>query len=291
MEVIRQFAEVYDLIRKARERALRTVNKELIELYWRVGEYISLRVEQEEWGKGVVENLSTFLKEQEPDLRGFSARNLWRMKQFFEEYQDAPKLSTLLTEIPWSSHLHLISKTKTIEEKDFYLRLAIREKYSVRELERQIDSALFERMMISEKKLPTALTELKPELSKIYRDSYALDFLNLPDSHSEKDFQKAILSNLKQFILEIGNDFIFMGEEFRVQVGNHDYFIDLVFFHRGLQCLVPFELKVDEFKPEYLGKMNFYLETLDRTIKRIMKTQVLGLSCAKAKAKAKTEML
>ena len=267
----------------ARERVFRTVNKELIELYWKVGEYISLRVVEESWGKGVVASLASFLKEKEPDLRGFSARNLWRMKQFFETYRDFPKLSPLLTEIPWSAHLHLLSKTKSTEEKEFYLHLARREKYSVRQLERQIDSALFERVIISETKLPTALTELRPELNKIYRDTYALDFLNLPDSHSEADLQKSILKNLRKFIVEIGNDFTFMGEEFRVQVGKHDYFIDLVFYHRELRCLVAFELKIDEFKPEYIGKMNFYLEALDRDVRKEHENPSVGIILCKEK--------
>ena len=165
---------------------------ELINLYWKIGEYISHKVQDDSWGKNVVQNLSDFLKDSYPDLKGFSAQNLWRMKQFYECYKDNEKLSTLLREISWSNNLHILSKTKSIEEKEFYIKLCIKEKYSARELERQIDSGYFERYMLSDGKAPTAITELYPEAPKIFRDSYIFEFLNLPDKHLEKDLQKAI---------------------------------------------------------------------------------------------------
>lgn len=282
MEVSKQFAEVYDLIVGARERVFRTVNKELIELYWKVGEYISVRVEDELWGKGVVENLASFLKEKEPDLRGFSARNLWRMKQFFETYRDFPKLSPLATQLSWTNNLIILSRTKSPEEREFYLRLSVKENYSKRELGRQISAFTFERS-IKGSKLSPLETETTDSLNSNFKDSYILDFLNLPEKHSEKELQKAIVLNLKAFILELGKDFTFMGEEFRVQVGKHDYFIDLVFYHRDLRCLVAFELKIDEFKPEYIGKMNFYLEALDRDVRKDHENPSVGIILCKEK--------
>ncbi|PIW59562.1 MAG: DUF1016 domain-containing protein, partial [Candidatus Omnitrophica bacterium CG12_big_fil_rev_8_21_14_0_65_50_5] len=214
---------------------------------------------------------------------GYSSQNLWRMKQFYEAYRKYPKLSTLLRELGWSSHLHIISKTKTIEEKEFYLRLAIKERYSVRELERQIDSGLFERVILSKKKVPSLVTQIHPKAPEAFKDVYVLDFLNLPEAHSESDLSKGIVSNLKNFVLEFGKDFAFVGQEFRIQVGKNDYFIDLLFFHRGLRCLVMFELKIDDFKPEYLGKLNFYLEALDRDIRKEGENPSVGIILCKSK--------
>ncbi len=283
MEMSQQFAEVYDLIRQARERALRAVNKELIELYWKVGEYISLRVEQEKWGKGVVKELASYLRQAEPDLKGFSPQNLWRMKQFFEAYVGNEKLSPLVRELSWTNNLVILSRTKDEMEREFYLRLSIRERYSKRSLERAINSLTFERVVTTDQKLSPAVAELHPELNAHFKDLYVLDFLNLPDQHSEKELQKAILSNLKDFILELGSDFTFVGEEYRIQVGNTDFFIDLLFYHRELQCLVPVELKIDKFQPEYLGKMNFYLEALDRDVKKPHENPSVGIILCKDK--------
>ena len=218
----KHFSEIVQLIRKAKNNALKSVNKELINLYWQVGEYINAKVESTIWGAGVVKNLAAYLKEKEPDLKGFSAQNLWRMKQFYETYRNYEKLSTLL-----------------------------RDKY--------------------------------PTVSSVFRETYVLDFLNLPKPFSEKDLRKGITQNLKDFLLEVGKDFTFIGEEYRLQVGNNDYFIDLLFYHRGLSCLVAFELKITDFKPEYLGKINFYLEALDRDVKMPHENPSVGVILCKSK--------
>ena len=278
-----QFAEVVQLIKKARFNALRSVNRELIGLYWQVGCYISDRVEKEKWGKGVVDKLAVYLRKILPDSTGYSTQNLWRMKQFYEAYSKYPKLSTLLRELGWSSHLHILSKSKTIEEKEFYIRLAAKERYSVRELERQIDSGYYERAMISKKKVLPALTQIQRDAVDVFKDTYVLDFLNLPEIHSETDLQKSIVTNLRNFILEFGKDFTFVGQEYRLQVGKNDYFVDLLFFHRGLRCLVMIELKIDDFKPEYLGKLNFYLEALDRKVKKSKENPSVGIILCKSK--------
>jgi predicted nuclease of restriction endonuclease-like (RecB) superfamily len=283
MELQNQFIEIVELIQDARNKTLAVINRELIELYWKIGEYISQKVQDNSWGRGIVKNLSDFLRDEYPDLKGFSPQNLWRMKQFYECYKDYPKLSTLLREITWSNNLHIMSKTKSIEEKEFYINLCIKEKYSARELERQIDSCYFERLMLSDGKLSPAVINLYPDATSLFRDSYVLEFLNLPDNFPESDLQKAIIHNLKKFVLEFGKDFIFIGEEYRVQVGNNDYFIDLLFYHRELSCLVAFELKIDDFKPEYLGKLNFYLEALDRDVKKPHENPSVGIILCKSK--------
>lgn len=289
MKLEKQFSEILHLIKEAKHRAIKSVNTELITLYWQVGEYISNKVESAEWGEAVVDQLAEYINTSQQDLKGFTRRGLYRMRQFYDTYKANENVSTLLSQISWSSHLHIMSKTKTIEEKEFYIHLAIKEKYSVRELERQIDSGYFERYMLSDKKVSTALTQIDPEMSAVFKDTYVLDFLDLPKSYSERDLQKAIILNLKDFILELGKDFTFIAEEHRVQVGNKDFFIDLLFFHRGLQCLVAFELKIDEFKPEYLGKINFYLEALDRDFKKDHENPSVGVLLCTSKDKEVVE--
>jgi predicted nuclease of restriction endonuclease-like (RecB) superfamily len=275
------FSEVVYLIQNARQRAFQAVNTALIDLYWQVGKYISRKIADEVWGKAVIQQLAEHLQRTNPDLRGFSAQNLWRMRQFYEAYQEAPILSALLRELPWTHNLSILSKCKRPEEREFYLRLAACERWSSRELDRQISGCLFERVILNPPKVSAALQELHPTAEQVFKDSYLLDFLNLPDSHSESDLQKGLIADLKRFLMELGRDFCFVGEEYLLQVGGRDFRLDLLFYHRELQCLVAFELKIDEFQPEYLGKLAFYLEALDRDVKKPYENPSIGvLLCA-----------
>lgn len=272
-----QFEKIVNIIESAKERAYRKVNEELILMYRDVGEYISKQSEKTEYGDAFVQKLADFFAENYPDLKGFNRRGLYRMKQFYELYKDNEKVSTLLTQLSWSNHLKIMSACKSMEERIFYMNMCIKEKYSARELARQIDSGYYERYMLSQKPLTPAIDESKQATGNIFLDNYVLDFLNLPAEVSEHDLQKSIIQNLKDFILEIGRDFTFIGEEYRVQVGNNDYYIDLLFYHRGLSCLVAFELKIGEFKPEYVGKINLYLEALDREVKKKNENPSVGV--------------
>jgi len=274
-ELSKDFINVVNLIQEARENAIRKVNEELILLYWNVGKYISEQLESQKWGSSYVDELATFISENCPEVKGFNRRGLYRMKQFYETYKDKEFVSTLLTQISWSNHLAILSSSKSDEEREFYIRLSIKERYSARELQRQLDSGYFERYMLSTEKLePVPVPSI---IKNNFLDTYVLEFLSLPDKFSEHEFKKAIIANLKDFILEIGKDFTFVGEEYRVMVGNSDYYIDLLFYHRGLACLVAFELKIGEFKPEHLGKMNFYLEALDREHKKKNENPSVGI--------------
>ncbi|MGM0635472.1 MAG: PDDEXK nuclease domain-containing protein [Bacteroidota bacterium] len=279
----KRFADIIRLIKKSRVKAIKSVNAELINLYWNIGEYISNKIEQSEWGDSVVMELSKYIQKTEPELKGFSDKNIWRMKQFYDTYKDFPKLSTLLREISWSHNLAIFSRCKTTEEREFYLKLAKQENYSFRELDRQISSSLFERTMIGNSKLSTELRENNKDLINTFKDSYVFEFLNLPERHSEHDLQYGLIEQMKNFILELGKDFLFIGEEYKLQVGNSDFFIDLLFYHRGLQCLVAFELKTDKFKPDHLGQLNFYLEALDRDIKKANENPSIGILLCKDK--------
>jgi predicted nuclease of restriction endonuclease-like (RecB) superfamily len=245
----KRFTDIIQLIKQSRSNAIKAVNAELINLYWNIGEHISKKIEQSEWGDSVVTELANFIQTQEPEIKGFSDKNIWRMKQFYETYKDFPKLSTLLREISWSHNLAIFSRCKTAEEREFYLKLAKQENYSFRELERQISASLFERTMIGNSKLSTALRESNHDLTNTFKDSYVFEFLNLPEPHNEGDLQLGLVRQMKNFILELGKDFLFIGEEYKLQVGNSDFYIDLLFYHRGLQCIVAFELKADKFNP------------------------------------------
>ena len=271
------FEEIIMIVENAKERAYRKVNEELILMYQEVGKYISQKTKEASYGSGFVDNVAEFFSTNYPELRGFNRRGLYRMKQFYELYSDDEKVSTLLTQLSWSNHLTIMSGSKSKEEREFYITLAIKENLTHRELVRQMASGYFERYILSiENNLP-AIQKVKQETHHLFMDSYVLEFLDAPKIGNERDFQKSILENLKNFILEIGKDFSFISNEYKVQVGNHDYYIDLLFYHRGLSCLVAFELKIGEFKPEYVGKMNLYLEALDREVKKQTENPSVGV--------------
>jgi len=280
----KEFLHIVSLINNAKEKALLTVNQELITLYWEVGKYISEKIKKAEWGDGIIDNLAEYISIKYPEIKGFTRRGLFRMRQFYETYTNNPKVSALLTQLTWTNHLLILSKSKSNEEREFYILLSIKERYSSRELERQIDSGFFERTMLS-KKVSPVVTQLPKEVASAFNDTYVLDFLGLPENHSEKDLQKGLADNFKHFVLEFGKDFAFVGQDYRLSVGNNDYFIDLLFYHRELMCLVAFELKIDDFKPEYLGKLNFYLEALDRDVKKKHENPSVGVILCKSKDK------
>ncbi len=278
-----RFSDIIQLIKQSRTSAIRAVNAELINLYWNIGEHISTKLKKSEWGDSVVTELAKYIQQNEPEIKGFSDKNIWRMKQFYDTYKDFPKLSTVVREISWSHNLAIFSRCKTTEEREFYLKITKQENYSFRELERQISASLFERTMIGNSKLSTALRESNQNLTNTFKDSYVFEFLNLTEPYSENDLQSGLVSQMKNFILELGKNFIFIGKEFKLQVGNSDFFIDLLFYHRGLQCLVAFELKADKFKPDHLGQLNFYLEALDRDVKKSNENPSIGILLCKDK--------
>ncbi len=283
------FNQIIEMIEKRKNSAYKKVNEELILLYLEVGQFLYELTQNGNYGDKVIDKAANFMKTNYPTIRGFNKRNLHRMVQFYKTYKDNQKVSTLLTQLSWSSNLLILSNTSTDEEREFYLNLAIKENYSVRELNRQLQSSYYERYLLSDGASPKSITKIISEEddfpSTRILDTYSLEFLDLPNEYSEKDLKTAIIKNLKNFILEIGKDFTFIGDEYRVQVGNHDFFIDLLFFNRELSCLVAFELKLGEFLPEYLGKMNFYLEALDRDVKKANENPSVGIILCSSKDK------
>ncbi len=271
------FDEVVELIQSARQKAYTAANKALIDLYWQVGEYISRKLQTAEWGEGIVDKLATYIATYYPDIRGFTRPNLFRMRQFYETYCYDEKVSPLVRQLPWTHNLLIMSRCKQPEEREFYLRMCLRERWTKRELERQLAGALFEQAILSPPKASEALKQLHPDVNFVFKDTYLLDFLDLPEKHSEADLQKGLVANLRGFLLELGADFAFIGEQYLLQVGGRDFALDLLFFHRSLNCLVAIELKIDEFQPEYLGKLEFYLEALDRNVKKLHEQPSIGL--------------
>lgn len=282
-QVETSFAEVVGLIEQARQRAYQAVNSELVGLYWRIGEYISAKLAAADWGEGVVDRLAQHLARTIPGQRGFTRRNLFRMRQFFEVYSAGDKkVTALLAQLPWTQNLIILTQSKRPEEREFYLRLAVQEKWTSRELERQYTLGTFERAVLSPAKVSAALTQTHGAAAGgAFKDAYSVEFLNLQAGHTEADLHSGLLSQLRTFLIELGRDFCFVGSEFPVQVGGRDFALDLLFFHRGLNCLVAIELKVDRFEPEHLGKLNFYLEALDRDVRKPHENPAIGvLLCA-----------
>ena len=241
------------IIEDSRNNALKKVNEELIRMYCNVGEYLSKEAENAVFGDAYIDSVAKEIQEAFPGIKGFNRRGLYRMKKFYETYYNDEFVTTLLTQISWSNHLAIMSKAKTAEERHFYMTLCIKESYSARELDRQINSGYYERYMLSkEKLLPEQIKGLK---ENPFLDSYVIEFLDLPKNFKESDLRKGLIQNMKEFILEV----------------------DLLFFHRGLQCLVAFELKIGKFKPEYISKMDFYLEALDRQKKKENENPSVGM--------------
>ena len=268
-------------------RALKAVNTELITMYYEVGKYLSELCSNSKFGDKVINDVEMYISKNNPTIKGFNRRGLYRMKQFYELYKDDELVTPLVTQISWTNHLIIMSGCKTKEERLFYIKLCIKENYSKRELERQIDSAYYQRYLLSVNK---PLPEVVPNVVKgNILDTYVLEFLDLPEQYTENNLKKAIIGNLKSFILEFGKDFTFIGEEYRVQVGGQDFYIDLLFYNRALSCLVAIELKIGKFKPEHIGQLNFYLEALDRDVKKTNENPSVGVILCATKDDAVVE--
>ena len=281
------FNDIINIIEQSKSRALKAVNAEMINMYWQIGKYLSGLCENSSFGDKVVDEVAAYIAKENPDIKGFNRRGLYRMKQFYELYKDDEFVTPLVTQINWTNHLLIMSGAKSSEERHFYMQACIKEHYSKRELERQMDSALYQRFTLSSKK---ALPKSVPAAAReSILDSYVLEFLDLPEQYSENNLKKAIIGNLKKFILEFGKDFTFVGEEYRVQVGGQDFYIDLLFYNRALSCLVPIELKIGKFKPEHIGQINFYLEALDRDVKKPNENPSVGVVLCASKDDAVVE--
>ncbi len=276
--------QIIKQIEDSKLKAFAEVNKALIYAYWNIGKVLS---ENASYGKSVVEQLSEDLRMRYSDSKGYSPRNLWDMKRFYESYQKLrPLVAELIFRISWTNHLLILNKTQSDEEKEFYIKMSIQERWSKRELERQLDSSLFERYMLAQN--PQKIIEYIPkhppaEITAHFKDEYILEFLNLQGEYKEKELEQAILNNLRDFFLEFGKSFTFIGSQYALDIGGRENRIDLLFFHRELRCLVAVELKIDDFKAEYVGQMQKYLAALDEKVRLPHEKESIGLILCKSK--------
>lgn len=271
------FDEVVAIIHEARAQSTQMVNTILIDLYWRIGAYISRKIETAEWGEGVVKRLAEYLQERHSNVQGFSRPNLFRMRMFYKAYASNERVAPLVRQLPWTHHLVILSHAKSADEREFYIRQTIHEKWSKRELERQIGSGRYAKSVLNPIKVSPVVRQSHPNVTDIFRDRYVLEFLGLPIGHSESELHVALVQNIRRFLRELGRDFCYISSEFPLQVGGQDFALDLLFFHRGLNCLVAIELKAVRFEPDHLGKLNFYLEALDRDHKKAHENPAIGL--------------
>lgn len=282
------FNKIIELIEIRKNSAYKKVNEEMILLYLDVGKYLFELQQDSNYGDKITTKAANFMKNNYPNIKGFTKRNIERMIQFYKIYKDDEIATPLVTQLSWTNNLLIMSGSKSEDERHFYLKLAVKNNYSKRELDRQISSSYYERYLLSDgNQLPTRKKTIDEDDYPNTRilDTYSLEFLDLPNRFSESDLKKSIINNLKKFILEVGKDFTFIGDEYRIQVGKHDFYIDLLFYNRELSCLVAFELKLGEFKAEYFGKMNLYLKVLDRDLKKENENPSVGVILCSSKDK------
>ena len=320
-EYKQQFEEIRNIILLHRSRALQNVNEESLTMSWQVGQIVSYRLKNNEWGSKVVTQLSEYLRAKDPSLKGYSRRNIYNMVNFYETYSspkfaelvqglslpqivqttsaqisaetivqpetaqigdvivqpETAQLPSLLLLTTFTNHVEILNRCKTIQQRIFYILYSYKERLQKRELLRCIANDTFGSLMGDKKNLSTGLKAVYPESASIFKDRAFVDFLNLPQKHSEKQLHNGILDHIKQFVLELGKDFLFVDSEYPLQVGGSTFKVDLLFYHRGLQCLVAIELKACNFKPEYIGQLEFYLEALDRDVKRSNENPSIGI--------------
>jgi predicted nuclease of restriction endonuclease-like (RecB) superfamily len=338
-----EFKQVQGIITLHRSQALQTVNNENLLAAWEVGAFVSDRLKKSSWGSKTVKQLSEYLRAQDPTLRGYSRRSIYKMVAFYEayssiqfiEYQEKLKLDEFVQALPGqivqtlpaqlqnqheivqfetgqivpfqtaqfkdnkltqpivpplvaqfpnflslntlTNHFEILDTCKTIEERIFYQLYSYKERLNKRELQRCLKNNTFTSLMGDKHNISKGLKNIYPQAAPMLKDTLFVDFLGLPQKHSEKRLQNSILDNMKDFVLELGKDFLFYDKEYPLQVGNSTFKVDLLFFHRGLQCLVAIELKTGKFKPEYMGQLEFYLEALDRDVRRSNENPSIGI--------------
>ena len=282
--------EIKTRIRHAQYQAFRAVNNELLSLYWDLGESIHQKQKSLGWGKSVVQSLANDLQAEFPGRNGFSARNLWNMRDFYGEYSALPKLQPLVAEISWAKNLVIMARCKDLLEKEFYLRATARFGWTKAVLQHQIDNQSYAKYLLNQTNFDQTMPpEIKAQAVLAVKDHYTFDFLGLADEHSERELEVALVQNLRSFLSEMGGLFTFVGTQHRVEVGGQEYFIDLLLFHRRLRALVAIELKVRSFQPEHKGKMEFYLEALDTQERLADENPSIGIIICRDKNKTVVE--
>jgi len=289
-DYLNYLSDVKAKIRTAQYEALKQVNKTLLNLYWEIGESIVAKQKEFGWGKAIVETLAKDLQLEFVGVQGFSSQNLWYMRQLYLEYQDNIKLQPLVGEIGWTHNLVIMSRCKDNLEREFYLRMTKTYGWSKAVLIHKIEGKSYEKFLLNQTNFNEAVPEKYQYQAKLaVKDEYNFDFLELGDEHSEKELELALMKNVRKFLLEMGGDFAFIGNQYRLQVDDEDFYLDLLLFHRKLKSLVAIELKTGKFKPEYAGKMNFYLAVLNENVKQEDENPSIGIIICKSKSKTVVE--
>jgi predicted nuclease of restriction endonuclease-like (RecB) superfamily len=276
-------ADIKQKVRQAQYEALKAVNIQLINLYWEIGKSIAEK-QSENWGKAIVPTLSNELQNEFPGIGGFSTTNLWLMAQFYSEYHAVEFLQPLVGEISWSKHIAILNKCKNNQERQFYILSTKKFGWTKNVLIHQIENKTFEKYLLNQTNFEDTLPEsIKNQASLAVKDEYTFDFLNLSHEHSECELEQALIQNIRRFLTELGHNYTFVGNQYKVSVSDKEYFIDLLLYHRQLQCLIAIELKIGEYMPEYKGKMEFYLSVLNDKIKLPHENEAIGIIICKSK--------
>ncbi|MBD2505724.1 DUF1016 domain-containing protein [Nostoc muscorum FACHB-395] len=282
--------EVQQRIRSAQYEALKAVNREMINLYWDIGQMIVIKQQDASWGKSVVEQLAKDLQAEFPGISGFSARNIWNMRNFYVTYSQNEKLQPMVAEIGWTHNLVILEKCKDDLEREFYIRMTRKFGWTKNVLIHQIENQTYEKTLLNQTNFDQNISaEIRNQLKLAVKDEYTFDFLELADEHSERQLEESILAKVQPFLQEMGGIFAFIGSQYRLEVDDEEYFIDILLYHRRLKCLVAIELKIGKFLPEYVGKMQFYLAVLDNTVKLPEENPSIGIILCKSKQRTIVE--
>ncbi len=282
--------EIKEKIHQAQYEAMKQVNKTLLTLYWEIGRSIVEKQKEHGWGKSIVETLSKDLQNEFSGVQGYSARNLWYMRNFYEQYKENTKLQPMVAEISWSHNMVIMEKCKDDLEREFYIQMTKKYGWTKNVLIHQVEGKTYEKFLLNQTNFDKAVPEKYKHQAKLaVKDEYNFDFLEITEDHNEKELELALMKNIRKFLSEMGGDFAFIGNQYRLHVGEEDFYIDLLLYHRKLKSLVVIELKAGKFKPEYAGKMNFYLAVLDDTVKQEEENPSIGIIICKSKSKTIVE--
>jgi predicted nuclease of restriction endonuclease-like (RecB) superfamily len=276
---------VKDRVRAAQYAALKAVNKELVSLYWDIGHLIVSRQADALHGAAIAEQLAADLRAEFPGVGGYSRRNIFYMRELYLAYRDLPKVQPLVAQIGWTQNLIVLQRCKDPLEREFYLRMTKKFGWTKNVLIHQIESQSYEKTLLGQTNFDRAVSPaIRAQAKLAVRDEYSFDFLELGQAHSERDLERALIVRIEQFLRAMGGLFAFIGSQFRLEVDDEEFFIDLLLFHRRLRCLVAIELKVGEFKPEFVGKMQFYLTALDRQVREEHENPSIGIILCKERS-------
>lgn len=278
--------EITARIRSAQYEALKAINKEMITLYWEVGKRITEQQTALGWGKSVVENLSRDIQKEFPGIQGFGVRNMWDMARFYAEYQSNEFLQPLVAEISWSKHIVILTKCKETQQRQFYILATKKYGWTKDVLINKIEAKTYENYLLGQSNFDITLPDnIKNQAILALKDEYTFDLVGLAEEHSEYELEQAIIKNIRAFLMEFGTDFSFIGNQYRLEVDGKEYFIDLLLYNRRLQAMIAIELKIGEFQPEYKGKMEFYLNILNDTVKLPHENPAIGIIICKSKSR------